>query len=116
MIQDGRFPQAGEFRGTNKIVNIADRISPTPITGNETLSVSGTPETLTVAQDAVGAYIFVEVAPIRFWVTGDNPTATAGVYVAVGGNILLESEEELAGFKAIAATDTDAVLQISYWG
>jgi hypothetical protein len=122
-ITDGYFPQEGNFRGTDRIVNIVDilapSMSPAPLSANETLEVTNAAvknlTALTYA-GATGASISVETAPIRVWANGVDPTSTDGFLVNPGGSIELNSTAEITGFGAIATTATAATIQVSYWG
>lgn len=118
-IPDGSFPVEGLTRGTHSLVNVADHIQPTPLADNETLEATNAEAiglTALKYADATGAHISVETAPIRFWVNGEDPTATEGFYVNLGGYIKLNSPSEISGFKAIGTSVATATLQVSYWG
>ena len=97
-------------------IKLADEYDRTPLL-NETLTVSSVAKTLTSATygDSPGANIYVESAPIRFWVNGVNPTTTVGILVDAGGSIELGSVAEITVFRAIATTGADAKLQVAYW-
>lgn len=61
------------------------------------------------------AFITVETAPIRFTVDGTAPVAGGpGHLVYPGDTIKLESNEDIAQFKAIRETSTSGVLRVTY--
>ena len=79
----------------------------------ETLTVSDTIETLTPGANTYG-FITVEDAPIRFRVDGGDPSATVGTLLGAGDSLGLDSVEDLANFKAIRRSTTDAVIHVIY--
>jgi hypothetical protein len=86
-----------------------------------------TKETITVSSTAVGLSSAtkttaggvkvvrcvgrVETAAIRYWTTGDAPTATEGIPLDTGDAFELHGGE-IEGFKAIRQTSTDGKIQI----
>lgn len=84
----------------------------------ETLTVSSTSVALANAGVALGEYskavCSVDTDAIRFWTSGQNPTATAGVYIASGSTITLTGED-IPKFRAIRVTG-DAAVNCIYWG
>jgi hypothetical protein len=61
------------------------------------------------------AIIDVEDNPIRFWLNGSSPTATAGHYAAVGDQIEVENGNEVQNFRAIEVAG-DVTLQVTFFG
>ena len=108
-------PRSGRMmREDDSVINTASILAPVPGGDNETITVSSTVESLDPPDGAIGAAITVEDAAIRFWRNGVDPTATDGHKISAGGEFLLQSAEEIAGFRAIREGDTDAVIQVSY--
>jgi len=60
------------------------------------------------------AFVTVEAAPIRYWVDGSDPTAEEGHLVNAGDAITLDSNSDIANFKAIRTGDISATLQVTY--
>lgn len=60
------------------------------------------------------AEISVETAPIRFTVDGTPPTITLGHLVSPNDVIRIDSAEDIAAFRAIRATATSGVINVSY--
>jgi hypothetical protein len=60
------------------------------------------------------AIIQVQDAPIRYWTTGGSPTSTIGILAQVGAVIYLDNTDDIANFKAIRATSTNANLACQY--
>ena len=58
--------------------------------------------------------IQVESAPIRFRFDGGAPTATVGYLAYIGSIIELESNEDIANFKAIRSSDVNAKITCTY--
>ena len=79
----------------------------------ETITVSDSIITLTPGANTYG-FITVEDAPIRFRFDGGDPSASNGHTLSVGDTLILDSTEDLANFKALRKTTTDAVLHASY--
>ncbi len=83
----------------------------------EKLDVSSTAVPLTAATytDApdLQATITVEDDSIRWWVSGDTPTASEGHLAEVGDIIYLNNRYAVVRFRAIRVT-TDAVIQVTY--
>ncbi|NLE57154.1 MAG: hypothetical protein GX616_02250 [Planctomycetes bacterium] len=104
------------LREDNTAANVASVLSPKP-TEVETVTVSSTAVGLTAAKyaGAVVALVTVETAPIRVWCNGTAPTSSAGTLMNAGDQRLLQSPEEIAGFKAIAVS-ADATIQVEYGG
>jgi hypothetical protein len=61
------------------------------------------------------AIIYVEDSPIRFWLSGDDPTITSGIKINSGDFITLSSIDQINSFRAISLTGTDATLQVQYY-
>ena len=80
-------------------------------------------EDLTVSSTALGltkndnnfdrVVITVETDAVRYKLTGDVPTATSGILLAVGGAIELDSFREIKDFRVIRVTN-DATLRVHY--
>ncbi len=81
----------------------------------QTLTVAATAIGLTLPIRAVNCVVMsLETAQIRFWLHGEDPTATVGHLMEVGETRILESQQEIKGFKAIRTGSTSGVLQITY--
>ncbi len=82
----------------------------------ERLTVSNAVKPLTPDQYAGRNYAFitVEIAALRYNVTGGNPTATAGHIANVGDVIELENEDEVKRFRAFRRDASDATIEVSY--
>jgi hypothetical protein len=82
----------------------------------EMLTVSNTVKTLTAATYGTHkkALLQVQDAPLRYWQTGDDPAADAGILAQIGDIICLDSADDIAHFKAIRTTTTDAKLACQY--
>ena len=65
--------------------------------------------------DAIRAFMTLEVAQIRYWDDGSNPTSSEGHEVNVGDIIILDSAAQIANFKAIRTGGTSGKLMISYF-
>jgi hypothetical protein len=63
---------------------------------------------------ATKAVITVEGGEIRCRWDGTAPTAAEGHYVYVGDEIRLMTAADIANFKAIRATTTDATIRVNY--
>lgn len=79
---------------------------------SEALTVSSTSVGFTAATFAGAdyAHVYVDIADVRFRVDGGTASTTNGVPVAVHDEIILESVEEVARFRAIRDGGTDATL------
>jgi hypothetical protein len=84
---------------------------------HETLTVAATAIGLTAGKygDAIRAEMSLELAQIRMWDDGTDPTATVGDPVNVGDRIILKSAAQIAGFKAIRTGGTSGKLSVSYF-
>lgn len=60
------------------------------------------------------ANISVETAPIRFTIDGTAPTTSVGHLLDVGDLLELDSNEDIAAFKAIRTTGTSATISCTY--
>lgn len=60
------------------------------------------------------AEISIDDADIRFTVDGTPPTATLGHLVGPGDIVRLDSNEDIAAFRAIRAGGTSAKINVSY--
>lgn|SRR3990167_6968521 len=78
------------------------------------LAVSSSVVTLTVPDAAFVAEITVRTAGVVFTRDGTDPTATKGTPAYVDDIILLNSREELEGFKVIRQ-GADATLDVEYF-
>lgn len=78
-------------------------------------------EALTVSSTSVGftsatfgaadyAHVYIDVADVRALATGTAVTTSNGVPLSVGDELILESAEEVARFRAIRDGGTDATL------
>lgn len=61
------------------------------------------------------AVITVESNPIRFLVTGANPTSTTGCQGAANDQIIIKGAEHVANLKMIRSGGSDATVQITYF-
>jgi hypothetical protein len=84
-------------------------------------------ESVTVANTAIGltagtyganiyALITCETAQIRFRIDGTNPTASEGHILNPGDILKLDSNADIAAFKAIRTGATSGVIKVSYSG
>ena len=86
---------------------------PTPITGNQTLSVgTGSDTTLTVPSNATHALVGVEAGGgnIRFWEDGSSPSTTAGLLIQAGETAELTN---LSSIRMRSTTGT-VTIQVAY--
>lgn len=86
-------------------------------TNKEVVTVGDTVASLTEAKYGANtkAALQVQVAPLRYWQTGDDPTGTEGFLAQPGDIIFLDSAEDIANFKAIRIIDTNAKLTCQYF-
>ncbi len=86
-------------------------------TNKEVVTVGDTVASLTEAKYGANtkAALQVQVAPLRYWQTGDDPTGTEGFLAQPGDIIFLDSAENIANFKAIRIIDTNAKLTCQYF-
>jgi hypothetical protein len=81
---------------------------------NEVLTVGATAVPLNRYDDTTRkAMITVETDQIRYWVDGNDPSASAGHLLEAGDAVVLETRNEIKHFKAIRVT-LDATCQVSY--
>lgn len=85
-------------------------------TTKESLTVSTAVKALTSAVygDNTRAKIQCQGADVRYWVTGDEPTADAGLLL-YDKEVLELRGAEVSSFKAIRDASTDAVLAVQYY-
>lgn len=69
---------------------------------------------LTAPTGARSAVIQVLTANIRFCLDGTPPTTSLGIQVGDGDWVVLNTPEEITGFKAIREGSTSGVLQVHY--
>lgn len=98
---------AGAFHRRNKTTEAFEQLTIDGTAGGIALN-SGTYGTTRYAE------ITVETAPIRFTVDGTPPTSSTGHLASPNDVIRLESNEEIAAFRAIRQTSTSAIIQASY--
>lgn len=55
------------------------------------------------------AFITVEDADVRFWLTGTNPTAANGHLLKAGESLTIEEYDDISNFKAIAASSNASI-------
>lgn len=91
-------------------------LQPVP-SGRQQLTVDNTAGgvTLTVPDAAVAAHARLETGQIRFTLDSTAPTTTVGQLLEVGETLLLESRDELTGFKAIRTGATSGVLDVEFF-
>ena len=84
---------------------------------SETVTITDSVATLTPAKYSTyrKALVTVETAPFRYWVDGSSPNTTNGHLVNNGESFEIESNQDIANFKAIRTTSTSAVIQVSYF-
>ena len=85
----------------------------------ETLTIDSTSGGKTLTRSVYGtladvAHIDVQVAAIRYWLDGSEPSTTSGNIAEVGDIITLENHDEIEKFRAIEDTTTDATIVVSY--
>ena len=82
----------------------------------ESLTVDDTAIELTAATYGTleKALITVENAPIRFRIDGENPTSEEGHILNSGDTLKLDTNDDIASFKAIRTTNTDADIRVTY--
>ena len=85
-------------------------------TAKESVTVSDSSKALTTA--TIGrndqALISVEVAPVRFWLNGDEPTASVGHILEEGERLLIMNRTTLHNVRFIRKDGNDATLRVSY--
>ena len=57
--------------------------------------------------------VSVETAPIRVRVDSQDPTATVGVLIPIGGTLELQSAEEVKGLRMIRTTGVSADVTVT---
>lgn len=82
----------------------------------EDVTVGSTAVTLTAATYGAADYasMLVEGGPIRFRLDSGTPTASVGDLLNVGDRLVLESDSEIQGFKAIRVDGSSATLRVNY--
>ena len=65
--------------------------------------------------DAEYAFMTLEIAQIRYWDDGSDPTSSEGHEVNIGDIIMLYSAAQIADFKATRTSDTSGKLMVSYY-
>jgi len=87
----------------------------------ETITVSSSAKTLTASKlspsgepPPAAALLSLETAAIRYRLDGVAPTSSVGHLLASGDVLLLESITALRGLRAIADTETEGVLSVTY--
>lgn len=85
-------------------------------TSQEALTVSSTAVGFTAATygDTNYALVYVDNADIRVFFGGGTPTASTGIPVSAGDEIILENKSEIERFLAIREGGTDAVLRVNF--
>jgi hypothetical protein len=82
-------------------------------------------EALTVSSTAVGftssafvnadyAHVYVDGADIRMFFGGGTPTASTGIPVSLGDEIILEGKDEVSKARFIRSGGGDAVLRANF--
>ncbi len=95
----------------------ADWTKLTPIGKQSGLTVSTSVTSLTLPSGAKprAAIVTCYTKPIRYWVNGDEPTATTG-HRMDDKDVIYLFGVEIGNFKAIRESDADATLEITYYG
>lgn len=99
--------QAGAFHRRNMLSNASEQITVDATVGGKALT-GATYGTARYAE------ITVETADIRITTDGTPPTATFGHKVGTGDTIKLQSNEEIAAFRAIRTGSVSAVITATY--
>lgn len=98
---------AGAFHRRNKLSS-----------GFETLTIDNTVGGVALTSGTYGtaryAEITIETADIRFTCDGTPPTASTGHLVGVNDIVRLESNEDIAAFRAIRTGSVSAVINATY--
>ena len=79
------------------------------------LSISTSTVSLTIPRTAMAAEIYVRTASIVFKKDSGTPTATEGFQANADDIILLNSRDELDGFRAVRQGGTDATVDVMYF-
>ena len=86
--------------------------------GKQTLTISGTAQSLTPTSEATSALIQFEsavtTATARYWEDGSVPTSSVGFYQGPGAVIELTSAENIRNFKVIQGVAGAIQLNITY--
>lgn len=98
-------PQAADLRTFT-----TERITVDNTVGGVRLTVTN----VVATPPAQSATLTVETAQIRWTKDGTAPTSTTGHLSNVGAVIYLDHPSDLWNFRAIRATSTSAVIQVSY--
>jgi hypothetical protein len=64
---------------------------------------------------ALEALVVVEDESIRFWTTGDTPTASVGILIRAGESFILKGHHDIKNFKAISISGTDSKITAQYY-
>jgi hypothetical protein len=109
----GRTVRAKEING--KLIQYLGALTaiPTPVTGNQALSVgTGSDTTLTVPSGATHALVCVNPGggDIRFWEDGSSPSTTAGLLIQAGETAELTN---LSNIKMRASSST-VTIHVAY--
>ena len=81
---------------------------------NLTVSTSSVGFTAATYGNANFAHVYIDVADVRMRLDGGAPTASVGVPLAVGSEVILENKDELTRVRFIRDGGTDAVLQTNF--
>lgn len=84
----------------------------------ETLTIDNTVGGISLTPAKYGtntkAFITVENASIRYWINGSAPTVSEGHLLNAGDALELDSNSDIANFKAIRTTGVSATIQCTY--
>jgi hypothetical protein len=69
--------------------------------------------TLTIPAGTQSAIISVSGAGVRYWLNGDTPDATSGLFIAAGGSVGINRKQGLDAAKFIQAAAT-ATMDVQY--
>ena len=78
----------------------------------ETIHVLGEP--IKLSESSEEAWITLQGGDIRYRYDGDNPTALEGHVLYQGHTLRLSGQSQVAGFRAVACTDKEGILSVSY--
>lgn len=104
-------------------VSFGEEAQPVSVVGSqannkETLTIDATVGGVALTALKYGtntkAFITVETASIRYWISGDAPTSTEGHLLNAGDWLELDTADSIANFKAIRTAEVSATIQCTY--
>lgn len=98
-----------------QVLNATEKETISAITNSTARNFDSTLITKGGRAQARESLVVVEVEAIRFWTTGDDPTASVGILAQAGEKFIIKGHHDIKNFSCISISGTNAKLTVQHY-